>query len=76
MNFNKSQVIDIYNDNSSSDPEFDGKHGINRKVKAVKLMSSGENFIKTVSNSVISGLSLNKSARLDLSNMISHNKNC
>lgn len=65
-------MINIYDgsDNSSSDPEFSGKHGISRKVKANKLLAGSEVFIKSINNSVVSGLSMNKTARLDLGNLI------
>lgn len=73
MNFNKSKVIDLFDEEengSSSDPEYDGKFNIKRKVKASKLLNGSEGFSKKVNSSVITGLSLHKTARIDLTNMI------
>ena len=73
LNFNKSKVIDIFDDEqngSSSDPEFNGKFSITRKVKASKLLNGTESFAKKVNSSVISGLSLHKKGRIYLTNMI------
>lgn len=75
LNFNKSKVIDIFDDEengSSSDPEYNGKFNIKRKVKASKLLNFSEAFTSKVNSSVISGLSLGKTSRIDLTNMIKH----
>ena len=44
-------------------------------MKANKLLDGSETFIKTISNSVVDGLSMSKTARVDLRNLIKNSSN-